>query len=200
MKPAPSLPALFLWTIKKMPPQPASFGRAASGGALAPQPLRSTRNTPEFTEFVQKHTFFSFFFWVQPGLKPNVKNAGRAGSPQKWPKKRPKPILVWKSAVGKKLGSASWTQISWKLGFSRLNPKYVEKIELSRLNSNFLKTCWDEPAQLDLDAKIRVEPAPRAQRRRRAPLAISQSPYGQFPQNYFSPHFFELSLSCHQAL
>jgi len=35
LKPAPSLLALFLSTCKKLPPQPASFGRAASGGAVA---------------------------------------------------------------------------------------------------------------------------------------------------------------------
>jgi len=74
MQPAPSLPALFLQTIKKLPPQPASFGRAASGGALALE-------LPEFIRNLSKNIpFFSFFCsakglgvtklekkgWVQP--------------------------------------------------------------------------------------------------------------------------------------
>jgi len=39
-----------------------SSGRVASGGALAPEPLRATRNTPEFRENLSKKTlFFSLF-------------------------------------------------------------------------------------------------------------------------------------------
>ena len=36
-------------------------GRAASGGALAPQPPRATRSQPEPIEFSPKNNFFSFF-------------------------------------------------------------------------------------------------------------------------------------------
>jgi len=99
MKPAPSLPALFLSTIKKLPPQPASFsletrspvetltlGRAASGGALAPEPPRATRSQPETIWTVPQNPLFFIFFelsqWtgpvqaspVQARLSPDVQN------------------------------------------------------------------------------------------------------------------------------
>jgi len=68
MKPAPSLPALFLSTIKKLPPQPANLRLAVSGGALAPEPPRATRNTPEFIRNLLKNTLFFSFFRVPPGM------------------------------------------------------------------------------------------------------------------------------------
>ena len=43
-----------------------SSGRAASGGALAPEPPRATRNTPEFIRNLSKQTLFFSFCRVQP--------------------------------------------------------------------------------------------------------------------------------------
>ena len=40
-----------------------AFGRAASGGALAPEPPRATRNTPEFIRNLSKKHFF-LIFWT----------------------------------------------------------------------------------------------------------------------------------------
>jgi len=36
-------------------------GRAASGGALAPEPLRATRNQPEYDGFAPKNIFTAKF-------------------------------------------------------------------------------------------------------------------------------------------
>ena len=46
---------------------PVSKGRAASGGALAPEPPRATRSQPESIRTVVPPTLFSSFFGLQPG-------------------------------------------------------------------------------------------------------------------------------------
>jgi len=82
LRPAPSLPALFLSTIKKLPPQPASFYTpsrnsdfGARGKRLAPEPPRATRSQPEsIRRTVPKEPLFPTFFppgsmstlWVEP--------------------------------------------------------------------------------------------------------------------------------------
>jgi len=74
------LKAKFGTTPPKRPKNDLNFGvgssgRTASGGALAPEPPRATRNTPEFIQNVSKKTpFFVFFEFSQD--KTSFGNSG----------------------------------------------------------------------------------------------------------------------------
>ena len=138
MKPAPSLPALvvsccflFLWTIKKLPPQPAGFGRAASGGALAPQPTRATCNQPEFAGIrtISQKPLFPHFF--EFSLEIHAHN--HTYLPHEWTEKNTK-------------GSAGWTR---RKRWGKIRPKFGGRrpFGFSRLNPNGGKPMWVQPAE-----------------------------------------------------
>ena len=77
-----------MWGLSKSrdASQPGSMRRAASGGALAPEPPRASRSQPEPMQTVILSTthFFFRFFWVEAafvdfsGFRPNL------GSAQIW--------------------------------------------------------------------------------------------------------------------
>jgi len=106
------------------------LGREASGEALAPEPPRATRNTPEFTRNLSIKTLFFHFLgsagtnktpkrnkkmkapqmpiWWGDRLGPAEPKSQKCGSSRfhsKMAKQiRPRPIFGLKSAVGKKIG------------------------------------------------------------------------------------------------
>jgi len=51
--------------VSTSPVETLTLGHVASGGALAPEPLRATRSQPESIRKVPQKTFFSTFFWVE---------------------------------------------------------------------------------------------------------------------------------------
>jgi len=64
------------------------LGRAASGGALAPEPPRATRNTPEFIRNFLKNTLFFSFFWVQPAFRALTIYMPRLSRLEEYPRPR----------------------------------------------------------------------------------------------------------------
>jgi len=128
MKPAPSCQLCFYKPlgnchpsrrVSTPPVETPTFGRAASGGALAPEPPRATRSQPEPIRTVpQKPLFFTFF-----GVEPSQEAAGRIERHSRngyWIMK------THAYADIQKTRPVQWTGVQAK-------PKF-RKFELSRLN------------------------------------------------------------------
>ena len=121
-------------------------GRAASGGALAPEPPRATRNTPECIYGISQKTLFFFsYFWVQHTQPAAYTGwcgifATSAGWSQNGGKKRVCDFGA-KNGDAKKLTSAGWSRLLQKkltsAGWTRL---LQEKFEFGRRNP--LAAIW----------------------------------------------------------
>jgi len=116
-----------------------SSGRAASGGALASQPLRTTRSTPESIRNFPQETQF---FFISPSSAFPGNSEGESGTgegesgtdPGKAElRKMQKNCVFWEHSV--------WTlaldEVEKKVEFSRLNSRFLIFFGFDRLNPNF---------------------------------------------------------------